>query len=98
MKPAWIAAVAGIATLAGLGTASAQVIVERTFGPPVYAYAPIYDYAPAPIYSAPVVVAPPIYAAPAPVYAAPPVLPPVREVIVREPAPLLSVGPYYAAW
>jgi hypothetical protein len=79
-----IAIAAGATTFAGIGSASAQVLVVE--GP--YA-APVYEVAPAPYYAAPVVVAPAprVYAAPPAVYDGPMIRrgPIAREVIVTEP-------------
>jgi hypothetical protein len=89
----------GTLIAAGISTASAQtVIVEEGYGPPVYRIAP------APMYSAPVVVAPTsrLYAAPAPIYAAPPIRtrPLVREVIETEPTAMWAPAPevIYPDW
>ena len=77
------AAAAGTVLLTGVGSASAQaIVVENWYAPP-----PGY-VAPAPVYAAPVIVAPPqrAYVAPVPAYAHGVVrtrrVP--REVIVRE--------------
>ena len=92
MNRTMIAVAAGVMTLAGAGSASAQALVIE--GP--YA-APVYEVAPAPYYAAPVVVAP----APR-VYAAPPIAydervihrgPIAREVVVTEPQPILEPAP-----
>jgi len=99
MNSTMIAVAAGVMTLAGAGSASAQALVIE--GP--YA-APVYEVAPAPYYAAPVVVAP----APR-VYAAPPIAddervirrgPIAREVVVTEPQPILEPAPgiVYSSW
>jgi hypothetical protein len=69
-----------VASVLGMGSASAQtIVVEQGYAPPVYV-------APPPVYTAPVVVrpAPRVYIAPAPAYVAP-AIPTwrTREVVVE---------------
>lgn len=93
------AVAAGAMTLAGIGSASAQVLVVE--GP--YA-APVYQVAPSPYYAAPVVVAPAprVYAAPPVVYDEPVIRrgPIAREVIVTEPQTIVEPesGVVYSSW
>ena len=101
MKAAWIAISASALTLVTVTSASAQVLVEEGYGPPVY------EYGTAPIYSAPVLVAPRrrVYVEPAPVYrrvvreyAAPVHRRIIRETIVSEPGPGWATASFYPEW
>jgi hypothetical protein len=98
MSRTLIAVVTSAMTFAGISAASAQaVIVEDAYAPP------LYGIAPAPVYSAPVIVAPAprVYSAPTPIYAAPAIRarPFTREVLVTEPEPAWAApGAVYTEW